>query len=310
MRRLRSPKGSWKSARKGWTAAFVLATSAWVSPALGDSPQDSVAFALYEKATGELEAGDFAAAAKDFARADALSPTPAALQAALTAVLKTNDAALGMTLVSRAGREPFHEKIGELADEARGRFAERVGRLVVSCEHCDVTVDGEAVEPGVASWQLLGEHEVVMAIGGREQRHRVTVTRATIASVRPSAPSPPEPAMQEGTPLPLPQESSEGVSPAFFWVGLGLTVAAGVGTVVSFVDLKGIHDDFQAGPNAELADEGDAAQLRTRVLGGVTGGLALATTLVGVLAVDWGGDDTEPVSVVTDGRTVGLRLRW
>lgn len=271
--------------------------------------RDAIAFALYEKATRELEDGDYALAAKHFARADALSPTPAALEAALIAVLKTDDAVLGMTLVSRAGREPFNDRVGELADRARTRFADRVGRVVVTCEDCEASIDGVALEPGVASWQTLGEHLVTIRAAGGVDERRITVSRGDITTVQPSrrvAPvaAPPEAVATDVT------TSSSGISPAFFWVGLGLTAAAGVGTIVSFADLSGIHDDFQQTPSAALADEGDAAQLRTRVLLGVTGGLAVATTLVGTLAVDWGGDDAEAVSVVTDGRTVGLRLRW
>ena len=272
----------------------------------GEAERDAVAFALYERATRELADGEYALAAKHFARADEISPTPAALEAALIAVHEADDAVLGMILVSRTGREPTHEKLGALAARARARFADRVGRLVVTCRDCEASVNGVVIEPGVASWQPLGPAVVTIRSNGRIEERRVTVTKDVIATVRPTGPVAPAPIAKRA-----PEEATSptgGVSPAFFWVGVGLTAAAGVGTVVSFVDLKGIHDDFRQTPSAALAEEGDAAQLRTRVLLGVTGGLAVATALVGTLAVDWGGD--EEVSVVTDGRTVGWRLRW
>lgn len=289
----------------------ALAALLCAGPLRADTPdtdRDAIAFALYERATRELADGDYAQAALHFARADEISPTPAALEAALIAVLKTDDAVLAMTLVSRAGREPFHDELGKLAERARLRFADRVGRLVVSCRDCEASVDGVDIEPGVASWQALGSRVVAIRTNGRLEEQRVTITSDAIATVRPTEPLPPEPATTTTSPDEVPSSSS-GVSPAFFWIGLGLTAAVGAGTIVSFVDLKGIHDDFRQTPSAALADEGDAAQLRTRVLLGVTGGLAAATTLVGVLAVDWGGDDAE-MSVVTDGRTVGLRVLW
>jgi hypothetical protein len=311
-------------------AAIVATTLSWSVTGWSDSgdpsastppstakpgSNDAVAFALYERATNALAAGDYQGAARDYARADDLSPTPAALKAALLAVLKTDDAVLGMTLASRTAREPFNQELTDLARRTRARFGDRTGQLVVICDGCEATVDDRPVEPGVATWQTLGEHRVTTRSEGRTEEQRVTVIAESVTSVRPpeavGAAAPPPTSVE---PLRAPSRDSDrpseagGISPAFFWVGLGITLAAGGGTIASFIDLRNIHQDFDEAPSPTLADEGNAAQLRTRVLLGVTSGLAVTTALVGIFAVDWG--DDESVSLITDGRTVALRLGW
>jgi len=112
-----------------------------------------------------------------------------------------------------------------------------------------------------------------------------------------------------------------------FFVGAGLTVAAGGVTVWSGIDTQNnpgperVKRECAAGDeNCELYKEGRSKQLRTNVLIGVTGGLALATGLIGALAVDWGGGDKgqtdararpsrkiQPIAGWSHGPTLGAR---
>jgi hypothetical protein len=92
---------------------------------------------------------------------------------------------------------------------------------------------------------------------------------------------------------------SGGWSPVVFFVGAGLTAAAGGVTVWSGLDTQNNPGPERvkrecADENCELYKEGRSKQLRTNVLIGVTGGLAVASGLVGALAVDWGGGGAGP----------------
>ncbi len=88
----------------------------------------------------------------------------------------------------------------------------------------------------------------------------------------------------------------KGISPAWFWGGLGVTAVLGGVTAWSGVDALKRHSDFEATPTADLQSSGKSAQLRTNVLIGVTSAVGLATLLVAVVAVRWGGAEGAPES--------------
>ncbi len=90
---------------------------------------------------------------------------------------------------------------------------------------------------------------------------------------------------------------SAGVHPAFFFVGLGLTVVSSAVLVWSGIDTVDKNDSFKAQPSDAAQQDGMDAQLRTNVLVGVTSGLAVATVVFAFLT-DWGGDE------VTSGATI------
>jgi len=103
-------------------------------------------------------------------------------------------------------------------------------------------------------------------------------------------------------------EGGRGISPIWFYLGLGATGIAGAATIVSGVDTANQHSHFvsQCGTDRDcptLASNGQAAQTRTNVLLGVSAGLA-AVTAVTVFFVRW--HDTRvgvsPVGVTATGR--------
>ena len=106
-------------------------------------------------------------------------------------------------------------------------------------------------------------------------------------------------------------ESGRGISPVWFYIGLGATGLAGAATVVSGVDTANQHSHFVsdckgvAGDSGcgTLASNGQSARTRTNVLLGVTAGLA-ALTAVTVFLVRW--HDTRvgvsPAGVTATGR--------
>lgn len=262
------------------------------APAADAPSPDDIAEAsrLYEQGTAAHAAGRFDAAARAFAAADDRVPDAAALEAALLAVLETDDAVLATRLATRTARAPFDEALSELAERARRRFADRVGRVVVHCDGCAAEVDGERIVPGIASVVEVGTHEVTIAVGARTERRSITVepssivTLLPVASPEPVAPDPVVPSPEPASP------ATTGPSPAWFWVGVGLTGAALGGTIASAVDTASKRADFEAEPSPPLAEAGEAAQLRTNALIGVTAGLAVITGVVGLFVVDWGDD--------------------
>lgn len=266
-------------------------------PAPTDEPTDeriAEASALYERGTALHAAGKHLEAARTFARADALVPAAAALEAALVAVLLTDDAVLGMELASRTAREPFRERHIELADRARARFGNAVGRIVVHCDGCRVTIDGAPVAHGVAVWVRVGPHRVVIDVAGHREARQVTVEPAAIMTLLPAEDreleQAPPPAVPKPDVAPLPPDSGSGISPVWFWIGLGVTGAAGAGTIISAADTAGLHADFVDAPSEALAADGEQAEVRTNALLGVTIGLAAVTGLLAAFT-DWDASD-------------------
>jgi hypothetical protein len=254
------------------------------------------ASALYEQGQAAHQRGDHLAAAQAFARADELVPDNAALEAALLAVVRTDAAVLGMELAGRTTREPENQQLTDLAAKARARFANEVGRIVVHCDACRPSIDGKEVRKGVASWVTVGSHLVLVS---PKEKRKVIVEPGALVTLVPFREGPQPDPQPEPDPLPLPEPDvtvdESGPSPAWFFVGLGLTVAGGVGVIVSAVDTKNRHDDFDAAiadgtATADAAAEGEDAELRTNVLIGVTAGLAVVTAAIGIFVVDWSGD--------------------
>jgi len=289
-------------------AAAMLASSpaaGWEAPALQDGGGETAgttrlarAVALYEWGTVAHERGDFGEAARAFAQADELVPDATALAAALVAVIKSDDAALGMALASRTAREPFDDKLTELADKVRSRFASEAGRIAVHCDSCDVRIDGETVQRGVATWVATGGHEVVIVVAGRQQRRKVMVEPAAVVTLLPlTAPSPDPPPPPPPTPGSK-DDSAAGGAPAWFWASLALTAAVGAGAIASGVDTSRKHEQFAEAPTEKASVAGRNAETRTNALIGVTAGLGLITAAVGVFAVDWGGGEARAALLI------------
>jgi hypothetical protein len=94
---------------------------------------------------------------------------------------------------------------------------------------------------------------------------------------------------------------AQGLSPVWFFAGLGATLLAGTAATLSGLDANSRHDDFIAdgcGIDAPAtspkpadcnrrSDQGAAATLRTNLLFGLTGLLAVNTAVLGAVFVRW-----------------------
>lgn len=287
-------------------AAIALACglcSASAGPA-GAQERVQAAGVLYDQAVEAQRQGEYARAASLFARADELSPAPAALEAALGAALLADDPVLGMTLVQRSSRGATSKSLAAVVRAAQAKFADRVGILRVACGGCTVFVDGERFPVEVDRWVTTGRHEVELTLGDRSEKQSVRVPRAERVEVgfkrapvsrrRPAAEAieaPPPPATPD-------QPETEGISQAWFWGGAGLTAVFAVVSLVSGFETLRLHDEFLISPTAQKAADGQAAETRTYALVGVTAGLLVGTALIGILAVEWSSPDAKVAGAV------------
>ncbi|MDI1451613.1 hypothetical protein, partial [Polyangium sp. 6x1] len=234
-----------------------------------------------------------ATAARELARADALAPNPVALASALRAAIEGDDAVLGMELAARATARGDEAGLGELARTARARFGARVGKLRVVCPGpCRVAVDGEPFQANEERFVRTGPYVVVIEQGAAREEIRTEVSVGASLTVTPKNPVDPSKTT----------ERSRGVSPVWFFVGLGATVVSGAVLTASGLQTRGLHDDFvargcpgPAAPNDCLgrASDGQGAEVRTNVLVGLTAVFGLATIPLGLFA--FGGRD-EPAA--------------
>jgi hypothetical protein len=283
-------------------AGCLAAAAPCAMPARADEPvtqppgPSEPARAAYDRGTDAYRRADYAVAAREFALADALAPHAVALKWAVSAALRADDPVLGMTLVERSQRAPVDGELATVIGEARARFAARAGVITVSCppaRACTARIDGAAATASGPTFVVPGEHlvEIVFA-GGVERRWASVGGGARIDVVGASPASPPEPARSAATRAlpavtPAADETPGGISPLWFWLGVGATAALGGATVASGVDTLAKHDDYLETREPGGDDAGRRAETRTNVLLGTTIAAGVATGLLGLLAVRW-----------------------
>ena len=148
--------------------------------------------------------------------------------------------------------------------------------------------------------------------GGRNASKTITATQGGHGEVAFKEPPEPPAGTTKPTPVPTPTPTGpgdhgvvkvqpSGWSPIVFWVGAGLTVAAGGVTAWSGIDTQknpgadAVKTACQSNASncQSLYDDGRSRQLRTNVLAGVTAGLGVVTIVVGAFATDWSGGPPE-----------------
>jgi hypothetical protein len=301
--------------------ALSSSVTAKVSAQIAPTPEQIQAAAeAFDRGRDAYKASRYAEAAEQFERADSNAPSSTALELAIKARDKAGDldraATLALLAVELYASEVQSEDtgLGKLAPPLLERARSELYELYVQCNEPCQLVDGKKLVHGApvtqrAIFLSAGQHELVAGFGeGRTEAKSVTATAGASSEISfeaPPAPTEPvaEPAIEEPTDVNekpddvLPK--SGGWSPVVFFVGAGLTAAAGGVTVWSGLDTQNNPGPERvkrecADENCELYKEGRSKQLRTNVLIGVTGGLAVASGLVGALAVDWGGGGAGP----------------
>jgi hypothetical protein len=310
-------RGRFRHAASLLVAVLLLAGEASAQrPGSTDAARARDAF---ERGSAAYRLGDYARAAAEYARADALDPNPAALRAALDAATLADDPVLGEELIERAEHLPADAPGAKTLDAARARFAHRTGRVVVRCpagRACLATMDGVAFDPSQPKIVVAGLHTVAVQSDGAPEPRIVNVAADAVVEVVAPAPAPPPPppsAKPEVAPTPH-EAKSGGVPPVVFFVALGATVVAGGVTTWSALDTRSQHATFEnecaTHPTAScesLHSQGESAQTRTNVLLAVSGVLAVTTATAG-LFVHWGGTHGETIALVPSGPGATLRV--
>jgi hypothetical protein len=300
--------------------SLVLTRPAAAEPGPTECPeQDATACGRrhFEAGTEAFERGDFTLAAAEFQLAIAQRPHPVIhfnLALSLARLGKPTAAIAQLRLVladtttdkdlrARAERElrgaeqALARVTFRLADPARER---------VELDGVAIAVAGKpelAIDPGAHHVRVLSGSSVVLdqdlelapgervelRVGERSRRIDVVVVPDPVPT--PPAPRPPAP------PSPPPKREARGLSPAWFYAGVGATVVVTGVTVWSGIDTNQALSDYerelpglsQAEADARVS-EGHARELRTNLL--LAGSLLCATgsAVLGIWFVDFGGE--------------------
>jgi hypothetical protein len=271
-----------------------------------------VAAEAFDRGREAYKAGRYAEAAEQFERADANAPNATSLELAIKARDKAGDLERAGTLAVLAlERHPGDENVSKVAPDIVNRARAELFELTVSCDDpCELADGGVVVHGAAATERTLflapGQHTIRAgwpggrtASGSIEARVRENdelTFEAPEPAVEPERAEIPSPAADPGPTAANDAEKPAGWSPIVFWLSAGATLAAGGVTAWSGLDTvnnpgtERIKKECRAGDeNCALYQDGRARQARTNVLIGVTGALAVATGLVGALAIDWGG---------------------
>lgn len=295
-----------------WTAGAALVVAFGVTaPSVASAGEAELARArdAYDRGVRAEAKREHAAAARAFAEADALAPSVASLEAALESAMRADDAALGAELLARADGRPSDPGLARTLEATRERFDGRTGTIRVDCapaSSCLVAIDGAAHDATMPVHVLVGPHAVVVQRDGARFERLVDVRAGESVRVGDGDGGGHAAGAARSTPAAAGASRDRdgargGLSPIWFFVGLGATAVAGTVTVLGSLDASSKHDAFTrdgcapgaTGPRPldcdARAEAGRSAELRANVALGVTGGLAVLTGVLGAVLVEWSG---------------------
>jgi hypothetical protein len=278
--------------------AFASAADARAAEATPSAERLRSAADEYDKGRRFYQAGDFEQAAVHFENAYNDAPRAEALRNAIRSRRLAKQLSRAATLSALAATlYPDDPTTSALVNEVLEEAAPKLHRTSIACRPaCSIAADGRVVgfrdvtsarvflEPGahalVVSWpgDRTADLRVDAIAGGKTE---ISVDAPPAKERRPGETPPPKPGAK-----PLP--------PLVFFVAAGLTLVAGVATVISGVDATNNpgadavrRDCVGLGENCPTYQDGKSAEKRTNILLGVTAGLAVATAVVGVFFTQW-----------------------
>lgn len=272
----------------------------------------------YDRGTAAFLAHDYGRAATLFETAYRLAPSAPALIQAIRAHEHSDH---GMRAASLALRlEALYGSDRQAARQAQTTLRTAVGhylRVDVTCDAtCTVELDGTVEDYTSFFVDPATPHTVRASFDTGAAESQTTTAAAgetqALSFARPAPPPPPPPvevAVVEPphayVPPPPPPPSSGGVHPAAFITLAGLTVASGAVLIWSAVDMYAGVPAYQMNPTQAALQDGQARELRTDVMWGVTGALA-ATSVILAIVTDWGGGASSSGSTEAAAPTVSL----
>lgn len=296
--------------------AIAVLLASFAAPAQSQDHMQAAADAFRRGQHAQL-AGDYARAARFFEIANELVPSPEALRSAIRNYRASgNDVAAAQLAAHALTSDNVEDRTRQLSEELLAELAPQLGRVNVTCEPaCGLVVDESAV-----STERREHHSVFVTAAahtliatwseGRSERREVSFEAGQEQSLELEAPPLPEPEEPEPEPEPAPastpevipavsidrvEEEGSGVSPALFFVTLGLSAAAGGLYVWSLLDTLEQRDAYIERPTEKGYEDGIAAERRTIIVGGVAAGLALTALGLAIFGTDWSGsEESEP----------------
>lgn len=293
----------------------LVAALAWSAPALADDAQPSAerlkaAAEEFDRGRRAYLAKDFEQAAGHFENAFRDAPSKETLRLAIRARRDAKQPERAATLAAvaqekYAGDAPTVELARETLAEASPLLAE----YVIACASpCTIAVGSRVVSQSDALRHRVyltpGAQDLGVSFqqGGSLSKHvdGAKGSSTTLAFEPPPAPAPPPPAPTtpaRPTPddgAPPPPSAEKPLGPVVFFIGAGVTVAAGAATIVS--GIATVNDPGRDAVRRECVGQGEAcalyqqgqdAETRTNVLLGVTIGAAVFTGVVGLLFTQW-----------------------
>jgi hypothetical protein len=212
---------------RGLAAAFILVASGLVpGRARADEEKTKDARAAYDRGAHAYDSGDYRLAVVELARADGLAPNDVALELALRAAIRQEDASIAMTLVERAEQRGSQGKMADAAQAVRDKFSALGGKITFTCPApCSATIDGAPLQAGSSRWYVGGRHDVVIVQDGVAAHQVVELAPGSVRMVGPLPPpaSAGSPSTSEAAASRTGGSSSRGVLPL---------VVSGVGLVV------------------------------------------------------------------------------
>lgn len=297
-------------------AALVASTPCTVALAQHAGNMRSAADAYRRGQRAQL-AGEHARAARFFELANEFVPSPPALRSAIRNYRAAGNEAAAAQLAAEALRqEDIDDTTRRLADRTLAELGPQLGRLNIVCAPaCGLVIDGSAVstEQRVRHDVFVtpAEHSIIASWSEERVERRDHFSEAGEShELRFEAPPMPEPDVEpEAAAGPGVStgpgstgdvvEGGGGLSPAFFFVGLGLSLGGGAIYVWSLLDTLDQRDVYVAAPTEQGYDEGVAAELRTIIIGSVSAAFAVGTLALAIFGTDWsfGGDSEDSETV-------------
>ncbi len=269
----------------------------------------------YDKGRRAYLANDFEQAAVHFENAYNDAPRAEALRNAIRARSQAKQLSRAATLSALAASLYSSDAATmDLATATLKDARSKLHEVSIACTpECGVAADGRVVSlVDVKSFTLFldpGPHDVVVSWPqDRSQTSHVEAKaqgKDNLALTAPPVPPPPPPnangTQPTGTtgpirppPPPPPPEPQKPLGRVPFFIGAGLTVVGIGATVFSGIDAQnnpGVsavkRDCVGLGESCPTYQKGRDAQFRTNVILGVTGGVALATAVIGVFFTQW-----------------------
>jgi hypothetical protein len=234
------------------------------------------------------KAGDFTHAAESFEAAYKHKPHFSALWNAARARQKAGDLVHAANLYARYLHEaPPSSRDRDTAQASLKQIEPRLGQLEIHAPGFDaVTVDQEPAFGGNV-YVNPGDHIVEAVKADAHVRESRSVEAGQVVSVALVVPPPSTPVVTK--PTETTSEERHGWSPAVAYAMGGVTLAVTAVAIVSGVDTLRQRSSFDKDPTQDNLESGRSKQLRTNILFGVSGALAVGTGVVAAWLVDWHG---------------------